>query len=97
MRWTTATPKKVGYYWLRIGGRAGDAQVVRVVNRKGTLHILYPGLDGSEPMAERQTAGLACWWAGPVEVPTEHGRCDACGSPNRADGSCSREQCCNSD
>jgi transcriptional regulator with XRE-family HTH domain len=38
-------------------------------------------------------------WAGwvPPHVAAPHGECDACGRPNKADGSCSRDGCCNSE
>lgn len=68
-------PTTPGYYWLRVGGRLGAWQVVRVIRMKRPqqqpeLRILYAGLDGSESLAERMAAGVMCEWAGPISGPT---------------------------
>jgi hypothetical protein len=62
----------------------------------------YPAHPGSDsPVQDQRRAFLrdlrAVAELAIAQCKNPHGECDACGSPNNADGTCSRRQCCNSD
>lgn len=100
MIWTTNPPTAPGYYWLSIGGRLGHPQVVRVYRTDritGGLGVRYAGLTNRDQLGDGRIEEQECWWAGPIALPTEHGRCASCGHANKPDGCCSRPGCCDSD
>ena len=62
--WTSATPTEPGFYWLRVAGEF-EAEIVRVIEWRGTLRMHVCGSDKAVPLEAPQHE-----WLGPLVPPS---------------------------
>ena len=68
-RWTIKAPVAPGFYWVRRRGER-KPEVVRIVEVRGTPHVLVCGTEGASPIAELD--GQSRWY-GPLVLPRSAG------------------------
>lgn len=71
--WTTETPTREGYYWLR-SDKNDFPEVVRIsvdYGENDTPFVVQSGHPANTGVQYlRDFKGVGCQWAGPLEVPT---------------------------